>query len=185
MAYTGKEIRHPVAGERAIFRQTARDTGGELLEIDVFMSPRGFVTVEHVHPRQEERFEIVSGAITMTIRGEEQVVGAGETRVVPRNTSHVWRNRSDVEEAHVRVEFRPAGTIEYLFENVAGLAVDGKVNPKTGLPGTLQMAVLGKAYGNDMLMSRPPQWVQRTFATVVAPIGRLKGYKARYPQYTD
>src|SRR3981081_3252677 len=62
MAYSGQIIENPVSGERITFRKTAADTGGELLEFDIELTPDGHVPGMHVHPAQEGRFGIVSGA---------------------------------------------------------------------------------------------------------------------------
>ena len=43
MAYTGQILDNPVSGERIIFRKTAADTDGELLEIDLELAPDGHV----------------------------------------------------------------------------------------------------------------------------------------------
>ena len=59
---------HPVTGERIVFRKRSRDTGGELLEMSLFLAPKGFIAAPHVHPNQEERFE-VSGAAPMPFAG--------------------------------------------------------------------------------------------------------------------
>ena len=56
MAYTGQIIHNPVSGERITFLQTSRDTAGELLEIELELSPDGHVPGAPVHPEQEERF---------------------------------------------------------------------------------------------------------------------------------
>ena len=50
MAYTGQTIENPVSGERITFLQTARDTGGEKLEIELELAPDGHVPGAHVHP---------------------------------------------------------------------------------------------------------------------------------------
>jgi hypothetical protein len=34
VAHAGEVIENPVTGERVVFRQTARDTGGELLQFE-------------------------------------------------------------------------------------------------------------------------------------------------------
>src|SRR4051794_20346666 len=39
MAYTGQVIENPVSGERITFKRTAADTGGELLSIQLELSP--------------------------------------------------------------------------------------------------------------------------------------------------
>jgi quercetin dioxygenase-like cupin family protein len=185
VAYAGKKIYQTVAGEHGLFLKTAADTNGEFMLLEVTMDPKGFVTVEHTHPLQQESFEILQGTVLMTINGKEQVVKAGESRVVPAGTSHVWRNYSDTEEAKARVEFRPAGQIEYLFENGAGLSGDGKVDPKSGLPNLLQIAVFAIYYGNDMRMSKPPWWIQKILFSILYPFAWLLGYRAKYPKYTN
>ena len=55
MAYAGQIITNPVSGERIEFIKTTADTNGELLEIELELSPDGQVPGAHVHPEQEER----------------------------------------------------------------------------------------------------------------------------------
>ena len=184
MAYPGKEIIHPYSGERAVYLETASTTKGELFQQDVFMSVGGFVTVEHYHPFQEERFDVLLGKIRMRINGEEQIAVAGEKRVIPAGVRHIWWNDFD-EEAKVRVEFRPALRIESLFENVAGLAKDGKVNKKTGLPNVLQLAVTGYYFKNELVATNPGPFVQKLMFIFLVPIARLLGYLPLYPEYSD
>jgi hypothetical protein len=61
--------------------------------------------------------------------------------VVPKGTPHVWWNSGD-DELHVLVEVRPALRFESFFETFFGLAQDGKVHAKTGLPDPFQLALL-------------------------------------------
>ncbi len=63
MAYSGQVLDNPVSGERIVFRKTAADTGGPLLAFDLFLAPDGHVPGLHVHPAQEERFEVVRGTL--------------------------------------------------------------------------------------------------------------------------
>src|SRR4051794_28724173 len=63
MAYAGQTIANPVSGERITFMQTARDTGGELLEFELKLTPDGHVPGAHVHPEQEERFHVLVGTM--------------------------------------------------------------------------------------------------------------------------
>jgi quercetin dioxygenase-like cupin family protein len=180
MVTSGDVLEHPVTREKIIVRTTARDTGGELYQMDIYVQPRGFVAAEHVHPLQEERFEVISGTLRRRVAGTELTSGPGEKFVVPKGTPHVWWNSGD-EELHVLVEVRPALRIESFFETFFGLAQDGKVNPKTGLPNLLQMALTLRAYQNELVLARPPRLVQTLLFGLLAPIGRMLGYKAEYP----
>jgi hypothetical protein len=65
MAHAGQVLSNPVSGETIEFLQTAADTGGELLAIDLTLTPDGHVPGTHVHPVQEERFEVLSGTMSL------------------------------------------------------------------------------------------------------------------------
>jgi quercetin dioxygenase-like cupin family protein len=179
MLNSGDIIEHPITRERIVFRKSSRDTGGAFLQADFYLQPGGFVAVEHIHPLQEERFEVVSGTLSGSFSGKEQAIGAGEIIVVPPGTPHVWWNSGD-SETHVLVELRPALKTETFFETFFGLAQNGKVSPRTGLPNPLQMAVLMRAYRNELILARPPRPMQAVLFGLLAPIGRLLGYKAEH-----
>ena len=173
---------HPVTGERIVFRKRSRDTGGELLEATLVLAPRGFIAAEHVHPNQEERFEVTGAPVKFRIAGKEQLVQPGEVAVVPAGTPHIWWNPSP-DEASTLVQFRPALDTETFFETFFGLASDGKTNKK-GLPNPLQMAVLARAYSREMQLPPRTQRVFGPLSMLMAPIARALGYRARYDKYS-
>ena len=183
MAKAGETIEGPVSGVRIIFLKTARDTNGEVLQIDDVMQGGGRVPIEHVHPYMEERFEVLSGTARLSMRGRERDVVAGEPVVVPAGTPHVWGNPNE-DDVHLILEFRPALRMEEWFETFLGLQKDGKVNPNSGLPNSLQWAVISREYEDEVYLASPPLWVQRIRFGLLAPIGKLVGYKARYPAYS-
>jgi hypothetical protein len=84
MAYAGQILENPVSGERIVFRKTASDTNGELLAFELFLAPDGHVPGAHVHPQQEERFEVVKG--TMKFRKGLKTVFARAGDTVDRTT---------------------------------------------------------------------------------------------------
>jgi hypothetical protein len=65
-----------------------------------------------------------------------------------------------------------------------GLARDGK-GGRDGTGNLFQAAVLGAELLPGVHPTRPPLIVQRIAVGILAPIGRLLGYRAQYPQYTD
>jgi mannose-6-phosphate isomerase-like protein (cupin superfamily) len=180
MITPGDVLEHPVTGETIIFRRTAAMTGGKLCEADFYMRPGAFVAAEHIHPQQTEHFEVVAGTLRGRVAGKELAGGPGETVVVPPGTPHVWWNAGG-EPLHVRVEVRPALSFEGFFEAFFGLAQDGKVSRKTGLPNPLQMAVLLRAYRDVLILAQPPRAVQTLLFGPLAALGRLLGYRADYP----
>lgn len=179
MAKAGDIIEHPVTGERLIFRKTAQDTAGELLQGELIMKPHGFVAAAHIHPLQEERFEVLSGSIRFRMNGIEKEFQKGESIIVPAGTPHVWWNDSDME-ARVLGEFRPALRTEEFFETFFGLAQAGKVDKKTGLPNPLILALIMREFKEEVCLAQPPLPVQNVLFGVLGSIGRLFGYRGRY-----
>lgn len=180
MVKAGDVFEHPVTREKIVFRKTARDTGGALMLADIFMQPGGFVAAEHIHPQQEERFEVIAGTLRARIAGKEVTGGPGTKLAVPPGIPHVWWNAGD-DELHVLGEVLPALRFEDFFETFFGLAQDGKVSPKTGMPNLLQMAVLMRAHRDEITLASPPQPVQTVLFGALAAIGRPLGYKAAHP----
>ena len=71
MARAGETINNPVTGERFTWRQVAADTDGRLVLGEMVLPPGGFVAAEHVHPNQEERYEILAGELKVRLDGRE------------------------------------------------------------------------------------------------------------------
>jgi quercetin dioxygenase-like cupin family protein len=179
MAKAGDIIEHPVTGEKLIFRKTAQETGGALLEGELIVKPHGFVAAAHIHKLQEERFEVLSGSIRLRINGIEKEIQKGESAIVPAGTPHVWWNDSDFE-ARVLVDLCPALRTEEFFETFFGLAQAGKVDKKTGLPNPLVLALIMREFKEEICLAQPPVPVQNVLFTVMASFGRLLGYRGRY-----
>lgn len=179
MAKAGDEIVNPRTGQRMVFLKTGTETGGELVQIDTHNPPTGVAEPKHVHPFQESGAEVLSGSLRFHVDGEERSVKAGESITIPANTPHNFWNDGD-EEAHFIGWFRPALKIDRFFEMLFGLAQDGKLNEK-GLPSLWQMAVSVPYFGDEIRLTSPPWAVQRAVFAVLAPVGRLLGYRAMYP----
>ena len=183
MAHAGDELVNPVTGLRTVFRKTAEDTDGELLRVDWIGSPNWSTGPDHVHPLQEERFEVLSGRLGLRVDGIERVLGEGETITAPAGSPHAAWNAGDGE-VHALVDFRPALRTETAFETLAGLARDGKTN-KAGAPkNPLLLALVLREYEVEIYFTRPPLAVQRVVFGALARVARLLGYLAEYP-YPD
>jgi mannose-6-phosphate isomerase-like protein (cupin superfamily) len=178
MIHAGDTIENPVTGERIVFQQTSRETNGEAVVFETFVQPEGFVAAAHVHPKQEERFEVLSGTLGLKVGTEEIVAGRGDAVTIPAGTSHRFWNAGAVE-ARFRCEVRPALQFEQLLETMFALAADGKTNAK-GMPNPLRLAVIAGAHFDVVRLPFPPAFVQRLGLSLGAPFGRLLGYGATY-----
>jgi quercetin dioxygenase-like cupin family protein len=187
MARAGDEIVDPNTEERLIFRKTANETNGELLQLDWIGKAGWKAGPLHVHRYQEERFEVISGTLGSHVAGVERIHEVGEVVVAPAGSVHtVWNAGGEEEEVHSLVEFRPALRSETVLETLAGLAQDGKTN-KAGIPkNPLRLGLIVHDYEDEIYFAQPPLFVQRMIFGVLAKVGRLLGYRAEYPYpYAD
>ena len=88
-----RTITNPVTGQRVIFIETARETGGARTVADVETTPGGGV-LTHRHSDHEEWIDVLEGEIELTTAGVTQRVRAGEQVVIQAGAVHSWRNPS-------------------------------------------------------------------------------------------
>jgi mannose-6-phosphate isomerase-like protein (cupin superfamily) len=178
MIRAGDSIVNPVTGERLVFRQTSRETNGAAVVIETYVQPNGFVAAAHVHPSQEERFEVLRGTVGFKVGREKVVAGPSKRLTVPAGTPHKFWNAGD-EVAHFVCEIRPALQFESLIETMFSLAADGKTNRK-GMPNPLHLAVIAQAHFDTVQLPFPPAIVQRIGLALGSPLGRVLGYQPVY-----
>ena len=178
MIRKGDTLVNPVTGEHVTFLKTAADTDGDYVLIEVTVDPDGFVAAAHVHPSQEERFQVLRGTVGFKIGGKKQVAGPGTRVTVPAGTPHKFWNAGE-ETAQFVCEIRPALQFESRLETMFALANDGKTNRK-GMPNPLRLAVIANAHFDPVRLPFPPDWMQAAGLALGAPLGRLLGYEATY-----
>jgi mannose-6-phosphate isomerase-like protein (cupin superfamily) len=181
MARAGEQLFDPVRGDSIEFRETARDTGGALLS---WVWTAVGAPPMHVHPLQEERFEVLSGTVGIQIEDEQLSLGEGEEATVAPGTPHRWYSVDDQQKARFLAELRPALNTEILLETLYGLATDGKTD-KRGVPNLLQMAViLNGLHKGEIYLATPPIALQKVLFALLSPVGKLVGYRDHYPKYS-
>ena len=148
MARPGDQLENPVTGERIVFRRTASDTDGQLLELDQFWTRRGQRTVEHVHPQMEERWEVMAGVAQFRIEGIERLARPGDVLIAAPGTPHVGWNPGEAE-VHLRTQFRPALRWEELVERLFLLAREGRTD-EVGVPEPATLAELMREFHREI-----------------------------------
>jgi mannose-6-phosphate isomerase-like protein (cupin superfamily) len=175
IASIGQSVVNGATGERVVFQELARESAGALLRGDGFLPPGVGPRGRHVHPNQEEWFEVVEGVVRFRVGREVRIAKAGDVVVVPAGTPHTLHNvgEGDVQFAF---EFRPALNIETFFENAfAMLSVRGDA---IRVPMILEFAEIAAHYRREFALAPVPlQWG----LMVAAPFGRLAGFRPRYP----
>ena len=178
MAYAGQIIDNEVSGERIIFNRTAADTNGEYLEIELQLAPDGQVPGMHVHPEQEERFEVLEGRMKFRMGLRTIEAGPGDVVTVPAGKAHKFTNAGD-ETAVARVTVTPALEMERLFETTAELAEDDRVF-KSGMPKPLDLALFVHEFRREVRGPGSPGFIQRATLAPLAAIARMRGHDRRY-----
>ena len=178
MISTGQTLTNPVTGETLVFRTTSTDSKGERVVVETTVEPNGAVAAAHVHPAQDELFQVLGGEVEFRLGKQTLVAKPGDRVLVPAGMPHRFRNVGE-ETAHFVCEVTPALEFEQLIETMFSLAADGKVNSK-GLPNPLRLAVIARHHFGDVRLPFPPAWLQRLGLALGAPLGRLIGYRPTY-----
>ncbi len=174
-------LENPATMETYTFLQRARDTDGALLRLEWRAEPGGRVG-EHVHPIQEERFEVRRGALTVSLEGRQTTYRVGDAVAVPPGKRHFFANHGS-EPVTATLELRPALRMEEVFEALAGMAREGKTRAD-GLPrNPVLLAVFADEYRNEIRGARPPDLVQRIVVPPLAALGRRLGFVPRPAEY--
>jgi quercetin dioxygenase-like cupin family protein len=83
------------------------------LEVLATYAPGGERPPMHRHPKQDEHFEVLAGAVTVDLGGAVREYGEGEAFDVPRRVAHRMSNEGSVP-ARVRWTTSPGGrTLEW------------------------------------------------------------------------
>jgi quercetin dioxygenase-like cupin family protein len=177
MATAPQHLHNLVTGEEIIFRKRGADTAGELLEFDWYFPPGGSVPL-HVHRRQEEAFEILTGRAWFRVGRRRSSASEGERLMVPPGTAHCWGNACDAD-LWARIRIRPAFRTEGIFDAMFALARDGRFD-RRGRPSPLQMAALLREFRVELQLpwlAAPAQWL---LLAPLAAIARQRCYRGAY-----
>lgn len=180
MSYAGMAIMNPLTGQRIVFRRTGSETGGAFSEMDMFYQPGAWVDAEHLHPVQEEQFEVIDGTLRFVVGGREQIAGPGAVLTVPPRTPHTFSNIG-AGMAQVRVTYRPALQNEAFFVSYFALAHAGRLDPKSHMPNLLQLAVMLRAFRAELRPLAITPWLDRLLLSPLAVVAGLLGYSAQVP----
>lgn len=184
MSGYGDYYENRVTGERAVILRTGlEDEAAPTTSlVHLTVRPGGAVVGEHVHPEVTERFVVVAGTLGVRLDGAESTLTAGQEAAAPAGIAHDWWNAGG-DEASVIVELSPpTERFETMIATLFGLANAGRTNAK-GLPGPLQLALIGPEFADVLVFTKPPAFVQRAVFGLLGPIARRRGLKPVYDEY--
>ena len=172
-------IDNPVVGQQHRLIEHDVDGDGAFLRYELRYTPDATSFTEHLHPEADETFRVLSGKLEVTVAGAERALDPGEQVTLPSGVPHTHRNAPGIE-TRVLSEVRPALSTESLLRGLAELAREGHTDDE-GTPNLLPLAVFAAANPNLVYLSSPPVAVQKLLFRLLAPIGRLRGYRSDYP----
>lgn len=113
---------------------TVVEHGRDRLVVDVTYAPGGKRPPTHLHPAQDERFEITSGLVGVKLPSGRRICAAGEVLEIPRGTPHALWNAGE-EPARAVWVTAPAGRTLAWFRTL-----DALNRAHGGLPGVVGFA---------------------------------------------
>jgi mannose-6-phosphate isomerase-like protein (cupin superfamily) len=169
--------------ERITFEETGAETGGQYLAGKILLAPKGVGPPEHLHPKIEESFRVISGSLATRVAGRQRTYGFGEEFTVPPGTPHRWWNETD--EA-VGIEYRvsPALPLDRFLENVFAMVRLGYSDSR-GLPGPLRMSRVLPRFWDVLYLASPPLPIQKATMVVLGILALILGYRAEYSYPCD
>jgi quercetin dioxygenase-like cupin family protein len=168
----GRVIDNPITGERIVILKSGSETGGRLLEFDLFLPPGGHVPAGHVHPEQEERFTVVAGHMRFRLGRRTIVAGPGETIAITAGQAH-WFGNSGTVASHARVEVRPALRMEEMFDATEAISLAGHF-PGTRLPRLSDLASVLLEFRRELAVPHLPSFLVTALLSPLAWVARRR-----------
>lgn len=166
-------IVNPLTGYTITFLEASE----ELFRFREVALPSTYGPALHVHPLQEERFEVIRGSVEFVMGTQKIVCRPGESVVVPAGVAHTFKNSADGE-SEMFGEYRPGlpAHSRRFFEVYFALARAGLTDMQ-GLPSIWQIAVEMPGISDHVRLAFPPWEVQQLVLALLRPIARLMGYR--------
>jgi mannose-6-phosphate isomerase-like protein (cupin superfamily) len=172
MAGTGDTLMFPDGTDYTI-TASAGETGGTLVEMELLLPPNAVTPPLHIHPRQTEVFEVLTGRFDLHVDGEWQSLPEGETVSVPPGEPHTFRNTSG-ERVRVRNVHKPALGFQDYLEQLHALVQEGKVKDFKSLPSLVHISLLMERHDETIA----PAGAARSAAMrLLAGLGRRLRYR--------
>ncbi len=159
-----------VFGIEARVTTPAEATDGAYVEMDCTVLP-GNGTMIHYHPHQEETYDVLEGALEVSLDGRWRHLHAGQSLTVPRGAVHGFRNSGTVPTRFINVH-RPALGFQAHLETIDRLTRAGKVRGTRDIRSLMYLSMSAVEHQPDIPV-KPPYWV----VALLAGLGRRLGLR--------
>lgn len=132
----------------------------------------GAASGHHIHPLQDESYEVLSGSIELFLDNQWHHVGQGQSISIPKGKVHAFRNSTN-ELATTINTHNPGLRFQEYLEVMEMLIQQGKITGMNGLRNGIYLSLHSLEFNTDVVLIKPPYWLRK----LVASIGQLFGYK--------
>jgi quercetin dioxygenase-like cupin family protein len=173
---------NPITQERGTVLIDPGTEGGVLAAL-LELGPEARVAGEHFHPTLHERFRVLEGTLALKLDGQERELRPGEMADIPPGAVHDWWNAGGAPASAI-VWVDPGERFLEMISTLFGLARTGRTNA-AGMPGPLQLAVIGSEFRDVIVFAQPPPAVQKAVLGPLAALGRALGRRPVYPELQE
>ena len=160
--------------------ETSATTGGARVRARLTFKAGTPRPRSHVHPLQEETYEVLSGRLAYHLDDVKRIAEAGETVVLPRGISHRHYAKGP-EDAVTVLTMIPGWDFDYLLENFFGLSSEKSY---TKGPDTIQVIIWMNKLKSGIYLPGVPIGLQSAVARLVTPLAYRFGYRAVYRRFS-
>jgi mannose-6-phosphate isomerase-like protein (cupin superfamily) len=126
----------------------------------------------HIHPQQEEIYEVKEGEIQVYLEKTWRTLKAGERVTIPKGTIHAFRNIGK-QKAIAFNSHNPGLRFGEMLETIHQYINEGKITSTKGFRNLAYMSSIMVKYKDVMTTIKPPSSVIK----FMAKLGKLFGYK--------
>lgn len=168
------------SGDSMELLETSAMTNGRQVKARIVFAANGIRVATHLHPDQDETYEVISGNLTYFVDGTKHVAPAGSTVQLPRGVPHQHFSEGP-EETIVIQAMTPGGDFDYVLETLFGLGSEDRLR---GLDYVVQGMVMLRRMKSPVVVAALPEWLQRGLARIFTPLAELFGYRAVYRRFS-
>ncbi|HVF81387.1 MAG TPA: cupin domain-containing protein [Flavisolibacter sp.] len=126
----------------------------------------------HLHPEQEEYFQVVSGQLEVYHKNKWVTLKTGEKIFTPKNTAHSYRSRHTAD-CLFTYHLTPRRNFSDMLRTFEQLTTEQKLNSTSDIKSIIYLALTFKKFRSEITSVTPPHFV----INIMAGIGNLLGFK--------
>ncbi len=161
-----RTIMNPASGETVTFLETAEESGGAHVVLQIEIAPGGGAA-PHAHRYETEAFEVLAGTVDLQVGTQRIALAVGGTASVSPETLHGFHNSTAVP-ATLRVTASPPEHLERGLRAAYHMMREGLL-PKQPLVAALLLQQ------GDVYLAPLPRWLYWPLIGVLAQLGRWRG----------